>query len=181
MLSELPGRTALDSVRYREKQLGRKLAIDSHYYDWADLFPGTREADDAANGRIPMITWWGVSNAKVINGSQDALIRSRAAAVKSFGRPVFLRWGAEMNGNWYPWSGVASGNDPSKYVAAYRRIHDVFAAAGVTNARWVWAPNADSHPGGTVPDVMEQLAQLLPRGRLRRLGGHRRLQLGDRR
>ena len=149
LLSELPGRTALDSVRYREKQLGRKLAIDSHYYDWADLFPGTREADDAANGRIPMITWWGVSNDKVINGSQDALIRSRAAAVKSFGRPVFLRWGAEMNGNWYPWSGVASGNDPSKYVAAYRRIHDVFAASGVTNARWVWAPNADSHPGGT--------------------------------
>ena len=181
LLCELPGRTAPDSVRYREQQLGRQLAIDSHYYDWADTFPGAREAEDAAVGRIPMITWWGVSNSKVINGSEDGLIRTAPAAVKAFGRPVFLRWGAEMNGDWYAWSGAASGNDPAKYVAAYRHIHDLFTAAGATNARWVWAPNADSHPGGTSLTLLEQLAQLLPGGRLRRLGGHRRLQLGDRR
>lgn len=149
MFCELPGHTAADSVRYREKQLGRQLAVDSHYYDWTDPFPGAREAEDAAVGRIPMITWWGVGNSKVINRSQDGVIRERAAAVKAFGRPVFLRWGAEMNGDWYAWSGAASGHDPAKYVAAYRHIHDLFAAAGATNARWVWAPNADSHPGGT--------------------------------
>jgi beta-mannanase len=34
------------------------------------------------------------------------------------------------------------------FVAAWRHIHDVFAAVGVNNAAWVWAPNADSHPGG---------------------------------
>ena len=44
---------------------------------------------------------------------------------------------------------MTSGNDPTRYVAAYRHIHDIFVAAGATNARWVWAPNADSHPGGT--------------------------------
>ncbi len=145
----LPGLSPADSVRARERQLGRQMAIDSHYYDWTDSFPGAAEAEDAAVGRIPMITWWGVSNSSVINGSQDGLIRDRARAVQAFGRPVFLRWGAEMNGNWYAWSGVASRNDPAKYVAAYRHIHDLFTAAGVTNARWVWAPNADSHPGGT--------------------------------
>jgi hypothetical protein len=149
LLCDLPGRTGLDSVRRREQQLGRKLAIDSHYYDWTDQFPGAREAEDVAVGRIPMITWWGVGNSKVINGLEDGLIRERAAAVRAFGRPVFLRWGAEMNGDWYAWSGAASGNDPAKYVAAYRHIHDLFTAAGATNARWVWAPNADSHPGGT--------------------------------
>jgi Glycosyl hydrolase family 26 len=144
----LPGQTAQASVTTRESQLGRKYAVNSHYYDWADPFPGSPEAADAAAGRTPMDTWWGIDPRKIVNGSQDALIRTRAKAVAAFGKPMFLRWGAEMNGNWYAWSGTAVGNDPSVFVAAWRHIHDIFATEGVHNAAWVWAPNADSHPGG---------------------------------
>jgi hypothetical protein len=147
--SELPGDTAAQSVSGREQQLGRKFAIDSHYYNWTDNFPGTAEKSDAAAGRIPMITWWGTTLSSISNGSEDTLIKSRAAAIKAFGKPVFLRWGAEMNGNWFAWSGPSNGNNPAAFVAAWKHIHDVFAAAGVTNVSWVWAPNADSKPGGT--------------------------------
>ncbi len=147
--SQYQGQSSAQSIQQLESQLGRSLRIDSHYYDWTDSFPGGAEDLDAANGRTPMITWWGTHYASIVDGSQDALIRARAAAIKAFGKPVFLRWGAEMNGDWFTWSGRQNGNDPSGFVAAWRHIHDVFAAAGVSNASWVWAPNADSHPGGT--------------------------------
>ena len=146
--SELQGRTSSQSVGLREQQLGRTFGIDSHYYNWTDTFPGAAESTDVSKGRIPLITWWGTSLSAITNGSNDLLIRARAAAVKAFGKPVFLRWGAEMNGNWFAWSGSANGNDPSLFVAAWRHIHDLFRSAGVTNVSWVWAPNADSKPGG---------------------------------
>ena len=55
----------------------------------------------------------GREQARVINGSQDALIRLAPAAVKSLRSPVFLRWGAEMNGDWYAWSGAPAGTTPA--------------------------------------------------------------------
>lgn len=30
---------------------------------------------------------------------------------------------------------------PAQYVAAWRRVHDLFVAAGATNVIWIWAPN----------------------------------------
>lgn len=98
-----------------------------------------------------MVTWWGTNYSAITSGSQDALIRARVADVKAFGHPMFLRWAAEMNGDWYTWSGPQNHNDPSAFVAAWRHIHDIFVAEGVHNVAWVWAPNADSHPGGIDP------------------------------
>jgi hypothetical protein len=145
---DLPGLTLQSSVLSREAQLGRRLGVDSHYYNWADSFPGSVENADAVVGRTPMDTWWGIDPRLIVNGSQDSLISARAKAVAAYGKPLFLRWGAEMNGNWFAWSGSVVGDDPSVFVAAWRHIHDIFAAVGVHNVAWVWAPNADSHPGG---------------------------------
>lgn len=147
--TQLPGKSSQGGVATRESQLKRKYAVNSHYHDWADPFPDAEDRADAAQGRTPMDTWWGIDPRKIVSGSQDGLIRARAQAVAAYGKPLFLRWGAEMNGDWYPWSGTAVGNNPSVFVAAWRHIHDVFARAGVRNVAWVWAPNADSHPGGT--------------------------------
>jgi hypothetical protein len=134
-----------------EQQIGRPLRIAGHYYNWDDAFPGAPERRDARAGRLSMVTWWGVSLARITSGAEDAVIAARARSVKAFGRPVFLRWGAEMNGDWYAWSGARNGADPSMFVRAWQRIHDIFARAGVRNAIWVWAPNAQSRPGGTDP------------------------------
>ena len=54
-----------------------------------------------------------------------------------------------MNGNWYPWDGANNGADSAAtttFIAAYRHIHDLFVAAGATNALWVFCPNVDSVP-----------------------------------
>ena len=138
-----------------ETLLGRKLAINHNYFAWTDSFSAQMTQDFAAN-RVPLVTWeaWqnsvGASLDEIASGGYDALIHQNAAAVKAFNKPFFLRWGHEMNGNWYPWSGAMNGGatgGADKYIAAYRHIHDLFVADGATNAQWVFCPNVDSVPG----------------------------------
>ncbi len=140
-------------VTARETLLGRKLDIDHRYYGWTTAFPTLSDAWDVQNGRIPMITWQpsGTTLDAINAGSSDDMIRSRAQGVAAFGQPIFLRWGHEMNANWYPWDGYHNNtpgmtDGPAKYVAAWRHIHDLFVAAGATNAVWVWCPNRASYP-----------------------------------
>jgi hypothetical protein len=79
------------------------------------------------------------------------MIRERAAGLRDFGRPVFLRFAHEMNGDWYPWAGPLNNdpgrtNGPAKYVATWRHVHDLFAEEGASNVVWVWCPNRSSFP-----------------------------------
>jgi hypothetical protein len=130
-----------------EALIGRPLAIDLHYYDWADVFPSGLEQWDLAGGRIPLISWRGTRLDAINSGRYDSLIRARARSVKSLGGPVFVRWGWEMNGNWFAHAGALNMPDgPAKFVAAWRRIHRIFDGAGANNVVWVWCPNAQSTP-----------------------------------
>jgi hypothetical protein len=52
---------------------------------------------------------------------------------------ILIRFGHEMNGNWYGWSG-----DPAAFVAAWRHVVSVFRTAGVTNVKWIWSANVDN-------------------------------------
>ncbi len=127
------------AVERRERDIGRRLAIDHHFYPWDKEFPTAREKDDLRNGRIPMISW----NGKTLNlaiglGQHDELIRTRAQAVKTLGGKVLIRWMWEMDGR----QKAEHTTHPAFYIAAWRHIHDVFADEGVTNVQWVWCPNA---------------------------------------
>ena len=83
----------------------------------------------------------------IANGTWDEYFRQSAIAVKQFGGPVFISIDHEMNGNWYPYSQAYPGSrtTAADYVAAWKRIVDIFNKNGATNVAWVWAPN--------VPDV----------------------------
>ncbi|MFN2629819.1 MAG: glycoside hydrolase family 26 protein [Gaiellaceae bacterium] len=132
-----------------ESLIGRKLAIDEHFRNWNDSWRMSAvESWDVKNGRIPMVTWDGPNATldSIINGSQDAVIRSHATTVKNFRAKILIRWGYEMNGTWFAWSGSNNGNDPAKYVAAWRHIVDIFRSVGATNALWIWAPNVEDNP-----------------------------------
>jgi beta-mannanase len=80
---------------------------------------------------------------KIINGDFDAYIKRWADDSKSWGHPYFLRFAAEMNGDWFPWSEQVNGNEPGEYVRAWRHVHTIFANEGVTNVTWVWSPNIE--------------------------------------
>jgi hypothetical protein len=138
-----------------ETTLGRKLAISHNFYGWTDDYTVWARST-LASGYIPLVTWetWtnsvGIPLDDILNGAHDAMIKSRAQSSQAIGQKFFLRWGHEMNGNWYPWDGFhngASAAAASKYIAVYRHIHDLFVAAGATNVIWVFSPNVDSVPG----------------------------------
>ena len=117
-----------------------------------------------ARGAVPMISWepwdpgskphniknpadspdWSLGT--IISGKHDAYIRSWARGIKGLGGPVMLRPMHEMNGVWYPWSGMANGNKPGEFVAAWRHVHDIFDSVGATNVTWVWSVNQLSKP-----------------------------------
>ncbi|HEY4184228.1 MAG TPA: glycosyl hydrolase [Polyangia bacterium] len=138
-----------------ETTLGRKLGVVHNFFGWTDDYTGWVGSNLAA-GYIPLATWetWtnnvGIPLDDIINGNHDTMIRARAQAAKALGKPFFLRWGHEMNGNWYPWDGSHNGGNAAgvaKYIATYHHIHDLFTAAGATNVLWVFCPNVDSVPG----------------------------------
>jgi hypothetical protein len=126
------------AVNKLESDIGRRLDIDQHYYPWHVPFPSWKEEWDLANGRIPLITWGSIRTSRINSGSQDALIRARADGVKALGEPVFLRFFAEMDGDFLS----SRTGSPSSYIAAWRRAQWIFASRGATNAVWVWCPTA---------------------------------------
>ena len=80
-------------------------------------------------------------------GMWDEYFKQAAISVKAFGGPVFISIDHEMNGNWYPYSQAypSAQTTAADYVAAWKRIVDIFNKNGATNVAWVWSPN--------VPDV----------------------------
>jgi beta-mannanase len=106
-------------------------------------------------GTIPMISWnsWELTNQSkdnpdwqlidIISGSYDAYITQWAKDAKAWGKPFFLRFNHEMNGDWYPWSEQENGNKPGEYVLAWRHVHDIFIREGADNATWVWTVNVE--------------------------------------
>jgi mannan endo-1,4-beta-mannosidase len=93
----------------------------------------------------------------IANGTYDAALRAWAIGAKLWGHRFLLRFDWEMNGRWFPWGTTPSNqNTPADYVAAWRHMHDIFAAAGARNVRWVWCPNAQR--GNT----QANLSQLYP-------------------
>jgi hypothetical protein len=140
-----------------EQAIGRRLGIDHHYHAWGtDYWPSADiEGDDLAKGRVPMLSLGGQPEFPgldaINNGSQDAFLRAAARRVRHFRAPLFFRPLWEMNGDWSLWDGTHNNapgqtDGPDKYVAAWRRMHDIFARDGATNAVWVWAPNCVDQP-----------------------------------
>jgi hypothetical protein len=133
------------------------MALATHYYGFYEPFPGTAEADDVANGRIPVDSWdCEPPNAAVAAGRDDAAIRRVADNIKAFGHPIFLRYMWEMNlpatatfraACYDASTDLANGVfSPQEYVAAWDRIRAIFGQEGVSNVVWVWNASGSKNP-----------------------------------
>jgi len=94
------------------------------------------------------------SNESITRGEHDDYIDMVARDFRDSGLDtVYLRWGHEMNGGWYPWS-----HSPSSYVAAWKYLRRrIRSERGAWNVKMVWAPNPDLW---RIP--ADWLARLLP-------------------
>ena len=142
---------SIDPVQTVATSVGRNPNLIGEYVGWDDPFDATGAANAAHDGALYYGVWepYHVTVRSVADGGSDAYITKFARSVASFGQPVALSFGHEMNGYWYPWGTKAAGAMPADFVAAWRHIHDLFARAGAGNVIWVWNPN-DISP---VPDV----------------------------
>ena len=121
--------------------LQRPLSIVHMYQSWANPV-STRELQEVlADGAIPMIDWrCGDTDANIIGGSDDALITAEAQVLAALKAPVFLRWYYEPNFTSSANFAACIGNlGPAGYTAAFRHIHDLFAAAGASNVAFVFS------------------------------------------
>ena len=148
-----------------ETAIGRKLAIDSDYEDWA-AFPNTARINwDVQNGRQSMQSWKVVFQSSatplqcatavaIAAGTYDTQLARQAAAVKALKTPILIRFNYEMTDNVFNtcFTGFpVTQNLPlagARYVAAWKHVVDIFRAAGVTNAKWVFAPSAFAYLKG---------------------------------
>ena len=142
-----------------ETIISREVSVVMWFLDWTYPFPTATCEIINAHGSVPMITWmpmkWAdgtdetYSLENIIAGNCDSYISSFANSAKSWGKPVFLRWGHEMNGNWYNWSGYNNGSNEAavaKYKEAWKRIYITFEALGANNVTWVWCPMNENIP-----------------------------------
>ncbi|WP_438002459.1 glycosyl hydrolase [Sorangium sp. So ce185] len=136
------------AIKDFEAKAGRKLDIVYRYHDWGTtdngVFPDRFEAAQMNEGYIVHLSWesrrysagQNVTWTEIANGSQDAVIRAAAERAKNAPGKFMIAFDHEMDN-----TDVHSADGPdADYVAAYRRIVDMFRAAGATNVVWVWTP-----------------------------------------
>jgi len=132
--------------------LSGEFGIRAVFIAWQDPFPSQKLNSIADKGSLPMITWEPYLKKSreqsllpdIASGAYDGLIKAFAAAARKFGKPLLLRWGHEMNGNWYSWSGLQNGH--GVYIDAYRRVRGIFREEGADNVYFVFSVNSDDVP-----------------------------------
>jgi hypothetical protein len=149
---DFPG--TLATVDDLQGAVGRTASYVMWYVHWAGPYSALDPTDLSAvraNGSIPLVTWMSddptgattITDAAVASGRYDGYIRSWAQGLRSYRYPVLLRFDMEMNGDWSGWSPGVNGNTPASFIAAWRHVYGIFAAAGASNVTFVWAPNVD--------------------------------------
>ncbi|MFH1369204.1 MAG: sugar-binding protein [Elusimicrobiota bacterium] len=142
----------LEAINETEIMTGKKAGMIMFFVDWTYDFPSEDCDKIVKYGAIPHVTWepwinWGkkpLSPEEISRGKYDKYVRKWAKAAREFKYPFFLRFGHEMNGDWYPWSAAKNKYKAAVYVDMYRHVHDIFKEEGADNVIWLWCPmNAD--------------------------------------
>jgi mannan endo-1,4-beta-mannosidase len=129
-------------VREFAAATGAHPQVVASYNGWWVPFNTALAGDEHAIGATPLVQIdpQGINVAWIASGRYDTYLRSFAAAVKTFGHPVILSFGHEMNGGWYGWGDGRT--KPSVFISAWRHIVTVFRGEGAANVTWLWTVNA---------------------------------------
>ena len=116
-----------------EATVGRNFDIVYDFHQIGDTLPTAAEVNEVASGHLLHVNIESTNWVAVKNGQQDAGLTKQALGVKSLHAPVYVTFTHEPDVK----SKVSRGT-AADFVAAWRHVHDLFAANGVTNAVWVW-------------------------------------------
>lgn len=146
-----------------EKLIGKKIVWAYFSNNWGSgiKFPETAVMAIHSVGVIPFIRMMprtvftdGVADPVYtlqgfIDGKFDSDLKKWAQDAKRVGIPIMVEFGTEVNGGWFPWSGILNGgvktngygdpnfpDGPERFRDAYRHIIDLFRKEGVKNITW---------------------------------------------
>jgi hypothetical protein len=147
---------------------GGKLSID---------FPRTKVRTAWRHGAVPMVRmmpWTRLSRppdpvvtmGKVAAGRYDGPLRRWFRDARDLGIPLWVEFGVEVNGRWFPWNGVWNGGgrtdgygDPSKpdgperFRHAYRHVVRLARDVGADDLTWVFHVDVERWPDATWNDA----------------------------
>ncbi len=132
-----------------ENLVGKKVDLYADFEGWGNEFPYWLQPKVGAEGKTLIIFWepdFGYD--QINNGSKDSYIKEFAIGAKNYNYPIILVPFDEMNLNEEAWGYGVNGNTPTKFIAAWKRIHDIFVNLGATNVKFAIGYNNVS-----VPDV----------------------------
>ena len=162
---------SLETIEDFEQMVGKHQAIIASSSYWGEQsFPTANLNVIWRHGSLPLVFWspWDKPYAQnrgpdrfslfeIINGKWDTYIDKWGDAARAFGHPMIVAFGVEMNGDWFPWSGIYYGGDawiedgetwegPEHFKAAYRHVVDRVRARAATNIKWMFHTNNYSYP-----------------------------------
>jgi len=145
-----------------ETQLGRRMAIRNRRYGWLAACPSAAATADARLASPPVVpmcsfgqpaafpvktsgwsgkgdltvTAFGQGIDRITNGEFDGYWTQVANGLQGLGVPVIVRLWQEPNGKhnpyWAGWQGGVGTGGEAAYIAAWRHVEGVFAAAGAS-------------------------------------------------
>ncbi len=148
-----------------EKMVGKKIVWAYFSNNWGSgiKFPETAVRSIHSVGVIPFVRMMprttftdGVADPiytlqGFIDGKFDIDLKRWAQDAKRVGIPIMVEFGTEVNGGWFPWSGILNGGSktngygdpnypdgPERFRDAYRHIIDLFRKEGVRNITWAF-------------------------------------------
>lgn len=177
-------KTSYKSIINLEDSLRTTFPLMHIYTAWGskpnEIFPATEVNSILSLGSLPVITWEPWLNdfdeikipklrpvaerdkgglIDISQGLYDVYLQKWAADAKAINKPIFLRFGHEMNDAYrYPWG--PQNNTAKDFVAAWRHVHDVFIKAGAVNVLWIWSPHPaygyfkEYYPGNEYVDYL---------------------------
>lgn len=141
-----------------ENSIGKKMAIAHYYRGWENLYkPSIIEELRAidSQGWRPMLSTNPFFFDKcpsqnmplykaIASGNCDNFLREAALNLKTFGKPLLLRYAWEMNIDSIEWGVGKTGSSPQDFINAWRRFHDIAKSQEASNIIWVFSPNVET-------------------------------------
>ena len=121
--------------------LNKRIAVQWLYFDYEN--PAELNAYlNSPNGykNRPVVLQAALEPRKGIDTvKDDSVLHAHAQAFAAMGRPVFLRFASEMNGNWTPFH-----KNPELYREKFKLVHDVMKKVA-PNVIMIWCVGSEPH------------------------------------
>jgi beta-mannanase len=162
----------LETIEGFETMVGKHQAIIASSSYWGEQdFPARSLNVIWQHSSLPLVFWspWDRPYEEnrgpdrfdlnsIIAGKWDDYIDRWADEAKAFGKPMVVVFANEMNGDWFPWSGIYYGGSesvnesktkwrgPETFKKAYRHVVDRVRTRGASNIKWMFHTNNYSYP-----------------------------------